>query len=242
MRGSHLRHHGTHGFNTNSSARSGKDEDSIHIDLQAAAKQLLPEQMEFNAEIFSHCAASSGGRLTRRGIQHAMAEAEIVVSSYAEQRKLRQVQEEVIQHCRGQHNVRPEDDVTNPLTHSTGFWHLEEFLLMVAGMNHLGKREISKEHEMLAAEHGLELATVDELKLIFGSADEDGSGEISIHEMQQLLTTADLNLTDKELKVLLGCQSLEDELTFPAFLRAMSKVEDFFQLDGEANSLTYSPH
>merc|ERR1712087_417002 len=106
--------------------------------------------MDFNAEVFGRCAAASAGRLTRQGLQRAMAEAGITVSSHAEQRKLRHVQEEVIQQCRG--DALLEDESTNPLTSPKGFWNLDEFLLMVAGMHHLTKRELWKEHETLASE------------------------------------------------------------------------------------------
>merc|ERR1712217_608512 len=130
-----------------------------------------------------------------------------------------------------------EDESTNPLTSPKGFWNLEEFLLMVAGMHYLAKRELWKEFESLSNGFGFNHETLEELTHVFANVDQDANGKISLQEFQKLLMQADLSVTDKELKVLLGTQNLEDELTFSGFVRAMTKVEDFLQLAGKPNSV-----
>jgi len=202
-----------------------KEEIQPQVEFRSLQYMFVGEnELEHYAEIFERFASGSGGHLTRQGLQRAMREAGLVAGSVAEQQKFKQVQGQVLQHCRGAERLEEEP---NPLTSSKGVWEREEFLLMVAGMLQLDRRERWSANKAVADELGLSTAALEEYRQVFDEADRLGQGVVRLQEMQRLLAQADLHPTDKELKLLLRRNSIGEELSFPEFLQVMVKVEEF---------------
>jgi len=199
-----------------------REEAELQLDCTAASAALSPEQTEHYMEIFTKFSQGSG-QLSRHGLQRAMRAAGIAASSVAEQGQYRKVQTQVLEHCRGKDC---QDEEANPLMNEKGGWALEEFLLMIAGMQQVERRERAKANKAVADELGLSTGTLEELKAVFDEVDVADVGRIRVQHMQRLLAMADLHPMEKALKLLLRQNSLKDELTFAEFLEVMVKVEE----------------
>jgi len=202
-------------------------EDIEHmVDFDGASMFSHEEEFEHYADIFTSRASSSGGQLTRQGFQRAMRDAGVVAQSVAEQRKFKKVQAQVLEYCRGQERL---EDSKNPLANAKGVWELEEFLMMVAGMQQLDRRAQWKVNKAVADELGLSAEALEEFKAVFDAADTRESGVLSIQDLQEVVAQAGLRPSDKDLKMLLAGGSASDDVTFRDFLQVMVRMEDFVQ-------------
>lgn len=210
------------------SSHSTKDDVELEIDVWNLKNTLTIEQEEEYAAIFerfSACSGQTAHQLTRQGLQRVMREAGLMASCAAEQNKIKKVQAQVLEFCRGKDGLENE---MNPLTHAKGVWELEEFLLMVAGMHQLDRQERQKANKAIADELGLSSEAFEGFRNVFDEADCEKAGSISIPELQKLLAHADVHPSEKELKLLMRRNSIGEQLSFPEFLQVMTKLEEFF--------------
>jgi len=200
-----------------------------HVDLEAAKTILSWPQKEAYGAIFKRFAMGSGGKLTRQGMQKAMQDINLCPTTASEQRKLKAVQEQVIEYSRGQMDAEQEE--FNPLTSRNGCWDLDEFLLVIAAVKEIDRRNQRVANLQAAEEYGVPLQEVEEMRTVFCKFDADGSGTISMPELKVLLAAVELSTTAEDLVLLLESVNLgqEESLTFKQFLRVIVRVEEFLQ-------------
>lgn len=198
----------------------------VQVDLEAAQRLITIGDVEFWKETYARYSMGSGGRLDRKGLQLAMKAVGIGAPvDWEAQWKVKSVQEEVIRHFRG----TGESKVPNPLTDAKGFWELQEFVLLVAGVLELDRQDRTGNYKELAERLGLQLEEVGHMARIFREHDEDGSNSMSLGELQRLLAKCDLRPSIEELKVVLGASHQDQEYSFEDFVNCIATLSQFMK-------------
>jgi len=194
------------------------------LDIERAMASLGQVDIRCLQSIYAHCSAGSGGVLTRTGLQRAMQLAGVQEPlDYTEQLRIKRVQEEVLRQTRPQEGHDPFAQ-PNPMNDKNGTWELREFVMMIASIDALQHQDIVASNLELAAELEIPAPEVAALRDLFIEGDADGSGSVSLDEMQKMLARVKVSASVKDIMSVLEIPSSTHCMTFKDFVSCAHKL------------------
>eukprot|EP00933_Yihiella_yeosuensis_P073865 TRINITY_DN82645_c0_g1_i1.p1 TRINITY_DN82645_c0_g1~~TRINITY_DN82645_c0_g1_i1.p1 ORF type:complete len:775 (+),score=150.45 TRINITY_DN82645_c0_g1_i1:25-2349(+) len=178
-----------------------------------------------------------------QSLRRAMLEAGIQVKTQQEQFRVREVQTEVIEFCREEHNnYEGPNRLLNPLTSRSGGWQIQEFVTMVAVLHEQKQKELLGADIAVADEFGVALDSILEYRYFFESYqvwNMTGRKKIfTVKELIRMLQDLEIKLAKQELCFILKDDKLDNrrELDFNQFVDVMVRLEDFLQAMSSENA------